>query len=111
MQAIADLISWFAKPIVRIFLAIVSPISWILWAFANPEGAANLFICKIIDLVAFVLPSTPPELKVSALIASAGESVPIIGYGILLDVAQMIGVMLSVIVIIKVYKLIPFKAT
>mgnify|MGYP006888382439 CR=1 FL=1 len=111
MQAIANLIAWFAKPIVRIFLAIVSPISWILWAFANPEGAANLFICKIIDLVALVLPSTPPQLKIGALISSAGGSVPIIGSGILFDVVQMIGVMLGVVLVIKVYKLIPFKAT
>lgn len=111
MQIIADLLAWFAKPILRIFLAIVSPVAWIIWAFANPQGAANLFICKIIDVVASVWPSTPDNLKVANLLGSIGGSIPIVGYGIVLDIAQMIGVMFGIVVIVKVYKLIPFKAT
>jgi hypothetical protein len=78
---------------------------------ANPEGAVNLFLCKIIDMVAGVFPSTPNNMRISNLIAGLGASVPLVGGGVISSLLSTVLGMFSVILIVKLYKLIPFKAT
>ncbi|MEM9817615.1 MAG: hypothetical protein AAF827_14600 [Cyanobacteria bacterium P01_D01_bin.6] len=104
-----DLVKWFAQPIVRIAIAVLGPLGVILGTFANPEGAVNSFLVRLIDWIAPYMPSTPENLKLANLIFSGG-AIPI-GQAVLNDVFQLIGLMLGVVLIIKIYKLIPFKAT
>lgn len=111
LQVLIDTVAFFLNPIASFCTALTGVVSLVLWCVANPQSAVNLFICKIIDVVSSVFPSTPPELKISTLLASLGGAVPLIGYGIFLDIAQLIFAMFSVVVIVKIYKLIPFKAT
>jgi hypothetical protein len=111
MQLIFDIIKWLASPLVRVMVAVVTPISIILGAIANPEGAANTLIIKIEDLVLAALPSTPENLKISYLLIQMGNKFSIVGWGILMDIAQTVALMFGIVILIKVYKLIPFKAT
>jgi hypothetical protein len=102
MQKVFDSINW-------IVLAITAPLSIIIGAIANPAGAVNSFLCRAIDLVASVFPSTPPNLKIATLLTSAGDSIPIVGRAVVYDIFSTIAIMFAVVLIIKVYKLIPFK--
>ncbi len=111
LSFIQSIIGFLLAPITRIFTASVGIVSLVLGAIANPEGAVNLFLCKIIDLIAAVFPSTPPEMKISYLLAGLGESVPMIGSGIVFSILQTLLGMMVIVLFVKLYKLIPFKAT
>lgn len=105
------IIADFFRPVVAVFAAITSAVALLLGAILDPAGAVNTFICKIIDLVDAVLPQTPANLKLGALISSAGSAVPFVGSGIVYEVFKTGFTMLAIVIAIKVYKLIPFKAT
>lgn len=83
--------------------------SILLGAIANPFGAVNSFICLLIDGIASVWPSTPENLKVGSLIASIGTAIPLVGTAVVYDIFQTAGSMLAIVLLIKLYKLIPFK--
>ena len=83
--------------------------SIVLGAIANPAGAVNTFICKVIDIVAAVWPSTPDSMKISNILVSFSTAFPIIGYGIVVEITQTIGTIFLLFAAIKIYKLIPFK--
>lgn len=102
MQKLFNSVNW-------IILAITAPISIILGAIANPAGAVNSFLCRMIDLVASVFPSTPENLKIANLLISTGDSIPIVGRSIVFDIFTTIASMFAIILLIKLYKLIPFK--
>jgi ABC-type dipeptide/oligopeptide/nickel transport system permease subunit len=102
MQKLFDSIKW-------IILAITAPIGIVLGAIANPEGAVNGFLCRIIDVVASAFPSTPNNLKLSSLLASAGDSIPLVGRAVVFDIFTTAAAMLTIVLLIKLYQLIPFK--
>jgi hypothetical protein len=104
MQKLFDSIKW-------IILAVTTPIGVVLGAIANPQGAVNGFLCRIIDLIASVWPSTPDELKISNMLASVGTAIPVMGQGVVFTIFRTAFTMLTIVLLIKLYKLIPFKMT
>lgn len=111
MQSILNFLKWVFSPLYIVVISIVSIIALMLGVIANPVGAVNTFLCKIIDVVFSVLPSTPDSLKLGAILTSFSNQFPFFGWGILLDIIQTVFSMLMIVAAIKVYKLIPFKAT
>lgn len=80
-------------------------------AIADPQGFANRFLIGAIDIIAGVFPSTPDNLKVYAILNSASSKMPIVGKNIVYDIAGTIAAISLISLTIKIYKLIPFKAT
>lgn len=108
---IYGIIYFFAKPLVVVLSSITSIIALVLGAIRDPGGAVNAFICRIIDLILIPWPSTPSSLKLGSLLSSFANAFPIIGYGIVLEIAQALGGIFALFVVIKIYKLLPFKAS
>lgn len=111
LDNIFKIIYFFARPLVVICLSITSIVSLILGAISNPAGAVNAFICRIIDVILIPWPTTPESMKLGSLLSSFANAFPIVGYGIVLDIAQTLAGMGVLFVAIKIYKLIPFKAS
>lgn len=105
-----DLLKWLASPVVRIALAFLGPLGIILGAIIHPQGAVNGFVCRVIDLVAYAWPSTPPHLKLASLLSGAFAPDDIGGY-VVYEMFTTGAIMLSIVLLIKLYKLIPFKMT
>lgn len=101
----------FLNPVVSVFIATTSIVSFLMAALLNPEGAVNKFANSVIDKVAIVFPSTPNNLKLGYLLDEATSSMPSVGRGIIGDIFVTISSMFAIVVVIKIYKLIPFKAT
>lgn len=102
MQKLFDSFKW-------LILAFTGPVGIVLGAIANPGGAVNSFICRIIDVVAIPFPSTPNNLKIVNLLAATGDSIPLVGRAVVYDIFTTAFSMLSIVLLIKIYKLIPFK--
>lgn len=109
INAFMRLVVNFFKPLIVIAFSITGVISVIIGAFLDPQGAANAFICRIIDLIDVALPRTPDSLKIGTLLTQVNNAVPVVGWGVVLDTFQMALAMLVVVIVIKIYKLIPFK--
>lgn len=107
---IFDLLKALVSPLVAILASLTGVISVIIGAFLNPAGAVNGFVTRLIDALAFVWPSTPENLKLANLIFPAVGGVSI-GRAVLIDICSTLFVMLGIILLIKLYKLIPFKMT
>lgn len=101
----------FFSPVIVIFTSISGIIAFLLGALADPQGLMNQIICGAIDNVASLLPSTPDNLKIGALIDSIGDSMPMVGRGIVREFFLTITAMVAIVAVIKIYKLLPFKAT
>jgi hypothetical protein len=104
-----DLLKWLAQPVVRIALAVLGPLGLVLGAIADPSGALNGLVCRLIDALALAWPSTPENLKIANLIFSDGSIG--VGESIVIDIFQTAFLVLSIIALVKLYKLIPFKMT
>ncbi len=101
----------YLNPIVVFFSSIGGVVAVIVGTIQNPEGAVNTFLIKIIDLIHPIFPSTPDNLKIFSLLDEVAGSMPSVGRAIVYDVAQTLSVLAGFLVIVKIYKLIPFKAT
>lgn len=101
----------FIKPIVVVFASITTLVAFLLGALLNPQGFLNSLICGAIDMIASVFPSTPDNLKVASLIDSIASSMPAVGRGIIREFFVTISAIVAIMSIIKIYKLLPFKAT
>jgi len=82
-----------------------------LGAIADPEGWINSVICGAIDMIAVLFPSTPDNLKIAYLLNSVAAELPMVGRAIVFDTFQTIASISAMTIIVKIYKLIPFKAT
>jgi uncharacterized membrane protein YkgB len=100
----------FLSPVVLVISSLTGLVSLILGALNDPEGWVNQTICFIIDFVSSAFPSTPSNLKISSLI----QSVPLlnsIGFRFISDTFLLISGLAAIALVVKIYKLIPFKAT
>lgn len=111
MNNLLNVLLEFIKPLIRLAFPVVGIISLITGAIKNPEGAVNTFLVKMIDLVAAVFPATPEEIKVSSIINSIDIAMPLVGKAVIYEVFETIAIIASVAAVVKIYKLIPFKAT
>lgn len=71
----------------------------------------NQLICGVIDMIASFFPSTPQALKLSSIINSLSSSLPIFGTALIESIIGTVRDLFVLYTIIKIYKLIPFKAT
>ena len=110
-KGIIDTIANFFEFINNIIEFIKEVIEWIVAIFKNPLGFLNQCINWVVDLIAGILPSTPEDLKINSLISKAGSSIPLIGEDLISELVSTFGQLASLATIIKIYKLIPFKAT
>lgn len=101
----------FFNPVIVVFASIASVISWLLGALSNPQGFMNGFVNRTIDVVAVVLPSTPDQLKVSSIVNSVSLFLPAVGKAVIAEIFITISSMFVLFAAVKLYKLIPFKAT
>ena len=99
------------EPIHVFFISASGLLSFLLGALADPQGLMNHVVIKTIDVLAEALPSTPDNLKISSILNSVGDSMPLVGRGIVYEVAGTVATIAGISLAIKIYKLIPFKAT
>lgn len=108
-------ITEFFKLLFQTFLRLINTIYdsllWIAACVLSPIASINWLICSLIDFISAVLPSTPDNLKVAYLVSQAGSQIPGIGSDIIWDILESIAIIFSISVVIKIYKLLPFKAT
>ncbi len=111
MQQIIDALVWIGN-VVRSFWL---PLSVVLGFITDPGGMMSTYACKIIGFIFLFFPSTPPQFRISTLyqsmISGFSTTFPIIGGGILDEVLTTILSLLLIITAVKIYKLIPLKAT
>lgn len=101
----------YIRPVVVIYSSIGVIVSFLLGALLDPQGLMNQIIVEVIDNIASILPSTPDELKIGALVNDMGDAMPLVGRGIMQEIYDAICKITLIASIIKIYKLLPFKAT
>ena len=101
----------FLKPSIVFFSSIGGITAFLLGALANPQGLMNKVIVGAIDFIANLFPSTPDNLKIANLINSMGDSIPLVGRAVIRDTFFTIASIAAISLAIKIYKLLPFKAT
>lgn len=111
MNWIYGILYFFSKPLVVFLTSITSIVALILGAIRDPAGAANAFLCRMIDVILIAWPTTPESYKLGSLLSGFANSFPVIGYGVVLEIAQALAGMAGLFVLIKIYKLLPFKAS
>ena len=99
------------QPVYAVFASISGLISILLGAIADPQGWMNAVVCTTIDVITGALPQTPSNLKIANILNSIGDSMPLVGRSIVYEVAGTIATIAGISLVIKIYKLIPFKAT
>lgn len=111
MPALFAALAAFFTPVIIFFVSVTVIVALILGCIADPSGAVNKFICTIIDVVSVIFPSTPTQLRLGSLIDSASSIAPAFGTSILRDIASTVGSIFTISLVIRIYKLIPFKAS
>lgn len=101
----------FLKPVTVFFMSVTGLVAFLVGALADPQGFANAFICGAIDMISGIFPSTPENLKIGSIIASVSSQVPAIGCAVLQDIVTTLASIFAIFIVVKIYKLIPFKAT
>lgn len=111
MNAAINFLLEVFKPVLVFYASMASIAAFLLGALADPQGLMNAIVIKTIDSMIFLLPSTPEEYKVANIISSAGDSMPLVGKAVVMEIASTIAIIAGIALAIKIYKLIPFKAT
>jgi hypothetical protein len=111
MQQIINALVWIGNTIRGLW----KPISILLAFLINPGGVVSEWSCKILKFIFGFFPSTPDNLKLSTLfvkaISSFDKTFPIFGGGMLKETINTVFAVAAIILVVKIYKLIPFKAT
>lgn len=118
MQVIANLLSkgfgfLFKQfnPLTIACIALIPVFALLIGGVLNPQGWMNSLICGIIDMIAFFFPASPEYLKISSILNGIGDSIPLVGRRLVYDIASTFAVVVGLFTIIKIYKLLPFKAS
>ncbi len=115
MEFVVDVLKKIFGVVANILMAFLGPllplVGFILGVLLDPTGFLNWCACLVIDVVSFPFPTTPENMRLASLITTLGNGIPILGGAILLETARTIGGVFVIYVGIKIYKLIPFKAS
>lgn len=84
-------------------------LDFVVYAIFHPLQFLGFLVCSAADSLFSILPSTPDNLKISSLISSIGSSLPLIGSGIIHELFTTVASIVGILVVIKIYKLLPFK--
>ena len=77
-------------------------------AVKYPEAALNLWICRVIDMFVEHLPSTPDSYKIGNMMSALINSQPVIGSAVFSEIFSGVLGMLSIYLVWKVYRSLPF---
>lgn len=108
--AISVILAFFS-PVVSLLSACVAIVGWLLGAIADPQGFMNGFVNAVVDAVASILPSTPSGLKIGSIINNVAGYMPGVGRAVITEIFVSISAIFVLVGAVKLYKLIPFKAT
>lgn len=75
---------------------------------SNPQGAINQFMIHCIDVIFELWPETPSHLKIASILSKFAAKVPSVGWGILWETIQGLLGILTLVLFVKLYKLLPF---
>lgn len=97
-------------PFYTVITLITAALTTLAGAIADPQGWLNSSICFVIDFVSDRFPQTPANLKLTTLIASA-PFVSAVGTRVITETLVIISAFAGIALVVKIYKLIPLKAT
>lgn len=101
----------FFTPVIVFFVSVSTIVAFMLGALADPQGLMNQVVCSAIDFIANIFPSTPENLKIATILNSAGDSMPAVGRGVVKEIFSTLAIIFGLGLIVKIYKLLPFKAS
>jgi hypothetical protein len=107
---IASAIAFFAS-MAGIVTALGIILAVVIAALADPAGWLNQSICFVITMIAAVFPATPSNLRLESILVSLTPYLSDIGVYAVREAFHAFRDVLTFIMIFKVYKMIPFKAT
>lgn len=84
-------------------------IALIWYIITHPLQFLGFLVCSAANSLFSILPSTPDNLKISSLISSIGSALPLVGSGIIHELFTTVASIVGILVLIKIYKLLPFK--
>jgi hypothetical protein len=84
-------------------------IALIWYIITHPFEFLSFLVCSAVGSIFHVLPSTPDNLKIANLISQLGSTFPLIGSGVIHELFTTVASIVGILVLIKVYKLLPFK--
>lgn len=111
MEAITNFLKELFSPLVVLADALLNAVGWVAAACLSPISFLNFAFCSLIDLLVSVWPVTPDNLKIAHLVAQVADQMPAVGADIIWDILESIAIIFFMSALIKIYKLIPFKAT
>lgn len=107
---IASALAFFAS-LSGIIVGLGVIVAFVIAAIADPSGWINQSLCYAIDMIVSVFPSTPNNLRLESIILSISSYIPSAGVFLIREAYLAFRDVFSLIVVFKVYKMIPFKAT
>jgi hypothetical protein len=99
------------SPITVVFIALSGFFSMLIGAVRNPAGFFNTLVCNLIDLIAAIFPSTPERFQIVKVLDAIASVMPVVGRRIVYDIAGTFALMALLLLVVKVYRLLPFKAS
>lgn len=107
---LSALASWL-NPIRATAIGFGGITAFLMGALANPNGLWNQIVNASIDVIVFLLPNHPDNLKLITIVNSVGSLLPSFGTAIIFEMAVFTSSVFLIFLLIKIYKLIPFKLT
>lgn len=101
----------FLVPVIVVCTGLIILVGFLVSALNDPQGWMNSVVITTIDAIANLFPSTPENLKIGTIINSLGDSMPLVGRAVIREIFTTISSMAGIALVVKIYKLIPFKAT
>ena len=101
----------FLVPVIVVCTGLIGIVAFLVAALNDPQGWMNSVVITTIDAVAGFFPSTPDNLKIGTIIDSLGDSMPLVGRAVIREIFTTISAIAGIALVVKIYKLIPFKAT
>lgn len=111
MPALLGAIAAFFASLAGIIVGLGIILAFVVAAIANPSGWLNQSICFVIDMIVSVFPATPSAFRFESIIVSLSSFLPSFGVFAVREAFHAFRDVMSFLVIYKIYKMIPFKAT
>lgn len=97
-----------ALPIKIVCPALVAIICMLHQIINNPDGAINTFMIFLFDNFYGFFPSTPEQFKIANMLNAFATDYPNIGWGVVYEIFNGMGVMFGLWGGIKILKILPF---
>ena len=97
--------------VIVVCTGLIGIVAFLVAALKYPQGWMNSVVITTIDAIANVFPSTPEELKIGTIINTIGDSMPLVGRAVVKEIFVTISSMVGIALVVKIYKLILFKAS